>query len=152
MPPAWRRPHLGDWLALASARFDARVLALLADHTQAPLALAHRAARDQLSAAHLHLPRHLPPEGARPSALAARMGLSKQAVGKLVDEWVRWGLVARAPDPHDARACRVAYTAAGLAWLGAWQDAVAQAHDELQAAVGADVATVIALGLEAYAA
>ncbi|MDP1999957.1 MAG: MarR family transcriptional regulator, partial [Rhodoferax sp.] len=44
------------------------------------------------------------------------------------------------------------FTPAGLIWLRAFREAVAQAEDELRAAVGVDVATVIALGLEAYAA
>jgi deoxyribodipyrimidine photolyase-like uncharacterized protein len=42
------------------------------------------------------------------------------------------------------------FTDAGLAWLGAYQDAVAQAEAELRHSVGPAVATVIALGLEAY--
>jgi hypothetical protein len=39
----------------------------------------------------------------------------------------------------------------GLIWLQAFRDAVAQAEEELRAAVGVEVATVIAIGLEAYA-
>jgi hypothetical protein len=38
----------------------------------------------------------------------------------------------------------------GLAWLTAYQAAVEQTHAEMQAAVGEQVTTVIALGLEAY--
>jgi hypothetical protein len=55
-------------------------------------------------------------------------------------------------DPRDARARRIVFTSVGLAWLQAFGDAVAQAQDELRAAVGAEVATVMAMGLEAYAA
>ena len=36
-------------------------------------------------------------------------------------------------------------------WLAAFRDAVAQAEAEFREAVGADVATVVALGLEGYA-
>ena len=54
-------------------------------------------------------------------------------------------------DPADARAKRIVFTAAGLDWLAAFQQAVAQAEAEFRAAVGTDVATVVALGLEAYA-
>jgi hypothetical protein len=39
----------------------------------------------------------------------------------------------------------------GLAWLQAFKDAVVQAEAEFREAVGKDVATVVALGLEAYA-
>ena len=39
----------------------------------------------------------------------------------------------------------------GLDWLAAFRAAVAQAEDEFRAAVGVEVATVVALGLEVYA-
>ncbi len=58
----------------------------------------------------------------------------------------------REPDPGDARARRIVFTATGLDWLAAFRDAVAQAEAEFRAAVGPEVATVVALGLEAYAA
>jgi hypothetical protein len=45
----------------------------------------------------------------------------------------------------------VVFTPVGLAWLQAFKDAVAQAETEFREAVGKDVATVVALGLEAYA-
>jgi len=38
-----------------------------------------------------------------------------------------------------------------MAWLEAFRAAVTQAEAEFHAAVGKDVATVVALGLEAYA-
>jgi hypothetical protein len=46
----------------------------------------------------------------------------------------------------------VCFTPTGLAWLVAYRDSVAQAEAELRAAVGDEVATVVALGLEAYGA
>jgi DNA-binding MarR family transcriptional regulator len=141
---------LVHWLRLALERFDARVMALMAHHPGVPLGLSNLAARGQVSAAHIHITRHLPPEGARLSALAQRAGMSKQAMGALVSQCEAWGMVTRAPDPHDARARQVRFTAIGLAWLLAYQEAVQQTEDELRAAVGVDVATVIALGLEAY--
>ena len=48
--------------------------------------------------------------------------------------------------------CLVVFSPAGLSWLQAFQEAVTQAQTELQEAVGQQVATVMALGLEAYAA
>jgi hypothetical protein len=59
--------------------------------------------------------------------------------------------VRREADPQDARARRVVFTPVDLAWLQAVKDAVAQAEAEFREAVGKDVATVVALGLEAYA-
>ena len=86
-----------------------------------------------------------------PKANAQAAGMSKQAMGDLVDQCAAWDLVRREPDPLDARARRVCFTPTGLAWLQAFRDAVAQAEAEFRAAVGGDVATVVAIGLESYA-
>ena len=149
---AWRQAHLGYLMGRALQRFDARVLALMAHNVEVPLALSNLAARGQVSAAHIHLTRHLALEGSRLTDLAASADVTKQAMGKLVDQCEAWNLVTRTPDPRDARARRVAFTATGLIWLKAFQDAVAQTEAELKQAVGSQVATVIAIGLEAYAA
>ncbi len=148
----WRQAHLGRWLALASQRFDARVLALMASNPQMPLALSNLAKRGSLTAAHVHITRHLALGGSRLTELAALAGISKQGMGKLVDQCAAWGLVQRQHDPQDQRARRVVFTASGLAWLAAFEQAVSQAEAELRAELGAQVATVIAIGLEAYAA
>ncbi len=148
----WRETHLGQLLTLASLRFDARVLALMAGDVELSLALAHLAARGKLGAAHIHLTRHLPEAGCSLTELARRARVSKQAMGKLVDQCGRWDLVRRDAEPRDARAIRIVFTATGIQWLRAYQRAVTQAQAEFSAAVGSDVATVIHLGLEAYAA
>jgi len=147
----WRQTHLGRLLGHAMRRFDARVLQLMAASSQAPLALSNLAARDKISAAIMHMTRHVPLAGARLTELAHMAGMSKQAMGDLVDQAEAWGLVTRIPDPADARARRIVFTATGMAWLEAFRAAVTQAEAEFHAAVGKDVATVVALGLEAYA-
>jgi DNA-binding MarR family transcriptional regulator len=149
---SWRLTHLGRLLAQACDRFDARVLALMAQDDALALALAHLAARGQLAASHIQITRHLPREGCSLSALAAHAGITKQAMGKLVDQCEAWNLVARTPEPRDARAVRIAFTQTGLQWLQAYQRAVVQAEEEFRQAVGADVAVVVHLGLEAYSA
>ena len=101
---------------------------------------------------HVHITRHLALEGSRLTELAQRAGLSKQAMGKLVEQCEAWGLVTRLEDARDARARHVVFTRDGLTWLNAYRQAVAQAEHELRMAVSAEVATVISLGLEAYAA
>ena len=148
----WRQTHLGHWMSLALLRFDARVLALMAQNENVPLALSNLAARGPLSASHIHITRHLALEGSRLTDLAQRAGVSKQAMGQLVGQCEAWGLVARQDDARDARAWRIVFTPVGLAWLKAFEQAVAQAESELRSAVGDEVATVIAIGLEAYAA
>jgi DNA-binding MarR family transcriptional regulator len=150
---SWRSAHLGHWLRLALERFDARVMECMAQHPGVPLGLANLAARNQVSAAHLHITRHLPMAGARLTDLAQAAGMSKQAMGTLVNQCEAWGMVRREDQGGhggDGRAKRVAFTEIGLAWLAAYQDAVAQAEAEMRGAVGDAVATVLALGLEAY--
>jgi DNA-binding MarR family transcriptional regulator len=139
-------------MSQALLRFDARVLSLMARNEDVPLALSNLAARGRLSASHIHITRHLALDGSRLTELAQRANMTKQAMGKLVDQCEAWGLVTRQDDPRDARARRIVFTPVGLAWLQAYRQAVAQAEEELRAAVGAEVATVIAIGLEAYAA
>ena len=123
----------------------------MAHNIEVPLALSNLAARSQVSAAHIHITRHLALEGSRLTDLAQRAGMSKQAMGDLVDQCEAWGLVVREPDSHDTRARLVRFTPTGLAWLQAFKEAVVQAEAEFRSEVGPDVATVVTLGLEAYA-
>ena len=147
----WRESHLGRLLGHAMRRFDDRVLALMAGNDEVPLALSNLAARAQVSAAHIHITRHLALAGSRLTELAVSAGMTKQAMGDLVTQCEAWGLVTREADPLDARARLVRFTPTGLAWLQAFKSAVAQAEAEFRAAVGSEVATVVAIGLEAYA-
>lgn len=147
----WRQTHLGRLLGHAMRRFDERVLHLMAHDVEVPLALSNLAARAQVGAAHIHITRHLALPGSRLTELAQRAGMSKQAMGDLVDQCEAWGLVTREPDPMDARARLVRFTATGLAWLQAFKNAVAQAEAEFRAEVGDEIATVVTIGLEAYA-
>lgn len=147
----WREMHLGRLLGHAMRKFDERVLHLMSHDAGVPLALANLAARDQISAAHIHITRHLALQGSRLTVLAQAAGMSKQAMGDLVDQCEAWGLVQRQRDQLDARAKKVMFTADGLAWLGAFKTAVAQVESEFKASVGHDVAIVVLLGLEAYA-
>ena len=97
----WRQIHLGRLLGHAMRRFDARVLHLMAHNVDVPLALSNLAARAQVSAAHIHITRHLSLQGSRLSELAESAGMTKQAMGDLVTQCEAWGLVQRTPDPQD---------------------------------------------------
>jgi len=147
----WRTAHAGHWIRLAHQRFEARVLALMAHHPQVPLGLSRLADNAQVGAAILHITRHLDPQGMRLVDLARAAGMTKQAMGALVTQCEAWALVVRTPHPSDARARLVRFTDTGQAWLQACAQATRQAEDEMRAAMGAEVCTVVALGLEAYA-
>jgi DNA-binding MarR family transcriptional regulator len=146
----WGQNHMGHWLRLALVRFDARVMQLMAQHPAVPLGLSNLVARGQVGAAHIHITRHLAQSGSRLTDLALRAGMTKQAMGTLVDQCEAWGMVGRSQDPADGRARQVVFTDIGLAWLSAYRDAVAQAELEMRQAIGEEVATVVAIGLEAY--
>jgi len=150
LEPSWRVTHLGRLMGHALRRFDERVLWLMSRDVLVPLALSNLAARDQVGAAHIHITRHLAIKGSRLTDLASSAGMSKQAMGDLVTQCEAWGLVTREIDAYDKRAKRVRFTEDGLLWLGAFERAVTQAETEFKTAVGQDVATVVALGLEAY--
>ncbi len=151
LAPDWRQSHLGRLLGHAMRRFDERVMHVMAHSVEVPLALSNLAARGQVSAAHIHLTRHLALEGSRLTDLAEAAGMSKQAMGDLVTQCEAWGLVTREPGLADRRARLICFTEAGRLWLRAFEQAVARAEAEFRAEVGAEVATVVTLGLEAYA-
>lgn len=146
----WRHVHLGRVLGHALRRFDERVRQIMVRDAAVPLALSNLAERDKVSAAHIHITRHLSRQGDRLTDLADRAGMTKQAMADLVDQCEAWGLVQRVPDLLDRRVKRVVYTPAGLEWHHAFRRAVMQAQREFELAVGPEVATVVRLGLEAY--
>lgn len=147
----WRTTHLGRLLSESLRRFDTRVQTLMAHSEQAPLALSNLAARGKVSAAIVHITRHLDLQGSRLTDLAQAAGMSKQAMATLVDECEAWGLVKREPDSRDARAKTVMFTETGLQWLAAFETAVTQAQQEMAQDMGEEVMQVLGFGLEAYA-
>src|SRR4051812_25211419 len=66
-----------------------------------------------LDAAHLNVFQYPGPQGARPSELAARLRISKQALNYLLGQLERLGYLERRPDPDDLRSKRVALTPRG---------------------------------------
>lgn len=138
---AWRHANIGRLLNNAVRRFEARVLALMN-------AKGHAGTR----ISHISLTRNLDIGGTRLTELARRACMSKQAMGELVDQCAKLGLVDRADDPEDRRARLVVFTPAGLEWLEAFRTAVDLAEGEMRAELGSDTADVIARGLAAYGA
>ncbi|MEM7136085.1 MAG: MarR family transcriptional regulator [Myxococcota bacterium] len=63
--------------------------------------------------AHAALYAHISLAGTRPTVLAAKLGVTPQAVAQLVGELVAMGLVERVADPHDGRARLVRFTRQG---------------------------------------
>jgi DNA-binding MarR family transcriptional regulator len=86
----------------------------------------HEGGFDDLDAAHLNVFQYPGPEGARPSELAARLRISKQALNYLLGELERLDYLERGPDPDDLRSKRVALTARGSSAVGVIREAVGE--------------------------
>ncbi len=86
--------------------------------------------------AHTALFPHVRVEGTRLTELASAVGVSKQAVGQLVDELVEWGMFERVADPTDARAKLVRWTARGRRGLLEGLATLRSLEDELSLSLG----------------
>src|SRR5438093_1794988 len=75
-------------------------------------------------AAYLNVFQYPGPQGARPSELAARLRISKQALNYLLGELERLGYLERRPDPDDLRSKRVALTPRGKSAIRVIREAV----------------------------
>lgn len=91
---------------------------------------------DRVRVAHTALFPHVPFEGVRLTALAARVGITKQAVKELVDELEAIGVLERAPDPADGRAKLIRWTAAGREGLARGLEILDALAAELAVCVG----------------
>ena len=90
----------------------------------------HEHGFDDLDVAHLNVFQYPGPQGARPSELAARLRISKQALNYLLGELERLGYLERRPDPDDLRSKRVVLTPRGTSAIVAIREAV----DEVEVA------------------
>src|SRR5512133_1019565 len=86
----------------------------------------HERGFDDLDAAHLHVFQYPGPQGARPSELATRLGMSKQALNYLLGELERLDYLERRPDPADLRSKRVALTRRGTSAIRVIREAVGE--------------------------
>jgi DNA-binding MarR family transcriptional regulator len=116
----------GQALLKAARLLDERALQRLARLPGAP----------PVRPAHTRLFPHLDLVGVRATALAERLGVSKQAITPLVADLVAWGVVEQVPDPSDGRARLVRFSAAGLGALVHGLSVLASFEAEVEARVG----------------
>ena len=79
---------------------------------------------------------HLDRGGTRPSELARRMGLTRQAVHQSVQELVELGFLELAPDPASLRAKRVVLTSRGKRVVADARTVFRQLEDALERQIG----------------
>jgi DNA-binding MarR family transcriptional regulator len=93
------------------------------------LARLHERDFDDLDAAHLNVFQYPGPQGARPSELATRLRMTKQALNYLLGELERLGYLERRPDPDDLRSKRVALTPRAVSAIGVIREAVEEMEE-----------------------
>jgi DNA-binding MarR family transcriptional regulator len=101
------------------------------------LAHLHEQGFTDLDMPHLTVLLYPGPQGTRPTELAARLGVTKQALNYLLKELERLGYIARLPDADDRRARRIALTSRGRALGTAIREAVAEVERDWEAELGA---------------
>ena len=98
----------------------------------------HERGFDDLDAAHLNVFQYPGPQGARPSELATRLRISKQALNYLLGELERLDYLERRPDPDDLRSKRVALTRRGIAAISVIREAVGELEGAWARQLGSD--------------
>ena len=100
------------------------------------LARLHERGFDDLDAAHLSVFQYPGPQGARPTELAARLRISKQALNYLLGELERLDYLERRPDPDDLRSKRVALTRRGTSAVRSIREAVGEVETAWEQQLG----------------
>src|SRR6188472_3001941 len=100
------------------------------------LAGLHERGFTDLGAAHLTVLQWPGPDDLRPSELATRTRMSKQALNYLLGQLERNGYLQRRDDPHDQRFKRIALTRRGQRAARAMRDIVHEVENEWQQQLG----------------
>jgi len=125
--PGITTPMIGAQLRLASQRAHALLFERL-----------RVAGYDDLRPAHFALFQFPGPQGVRPIELAARLGMTKQALTPLLKDLDRFGYLERRPAPSDGRGRVLWLTERGLALVGSMKDILTGIEAEWSQQLGAD--------------
>ena len=125
---AWRHENLGRLLLFVFHTFEARLLDAYA-----------AAGFAGFRQVHLNVMRHIDSrKGTRIVDLAARAGVTKGAMGQLVEECVRLGMIELKPDPSDGRAKIVSYSAEGRRFMSVTRRAIERIERDFGTLLGPD--------------
>jgi DNA-binding MarR family transcriptional regulator len=136
---SWRHSNIGRIMTNALNRFEQRVLEILAEN-----------GHNEVRFSQVNLTRNLDLTGTITTELARRAGMTKQAMGEIVEQCEQLGLVERIRDKRDARAKIVRFTDLGLEWLEAFHGALTRAEQEMRDELGYLRTDAIASALETY--
>ena len=121
-----RHEHLGWLLGRADLLFAEGVTRAMHERGFAGIRLVHIA-----------LIRNVDENGTRITEIARRAGMTKQATGQLVAEFVDLGYIRVVADPEDGRAKIARYTAKGKRLLVAIVASIEQTEDAVALTIGA---------------
>ena len=121
-----KRASVGQLLLKGARLLDERALERV--NSQGP--------KIPLRPAHTSLFPHIDKQGTRLTELARRLGITKQAVGQLVDDLEQLGVLERADDPEDGRAKLVRLTRTGVEALHHGLSVLREIERELEHALG----------------
>jgi DNA-binding MarR family transcriptional regulator len=119
------RHNIGVLLQQLSRNFERRARSTLGTRGHGRLQPSHQVVLTSLGL-----------EGSRLTALAQRAGMTKQAMGQIVDDLERLGYVERTPDPGDGRAKIVRFTPAGLDFVCDSAEVITQIWGDYAALIG----------------
>lgn len=97
----------------------------------------HREGFTDIDPSYLIVVQYPGPQGERPSDLAARLRISKQALNHLLGQLEHLGYLERQPDPDDKRSKRIALTPRGTKAALTIRKAVAEMEDAWTEQLGA---------------
>jgi DNA-binding MarR family transcriptional regulator len=120
-----RHEHLGWLLGRADLLFAVGVTRAMNERGFAGIRLVHIA-----------LIRNVDENGTRITDIARRAGMTKQATGQLVAEFVELGYIRLVNDPADGRVKIARYTAKGKKLLLSIVESIKQTEDGVSAAIG----------------
>ncbi|MEO0564141.1 MAG: MarR family transcriptional regulator [Chloroflexota bacterium] len=120
-----RNENIGKLFKLAARDFSGRALVKLRERGY-----------PDLTPFHTELISNLDVEGTRISILAERAGMSKQAMGQIVSQLEKHGIILRTPDPADGRATLIRFTDTGWDFLRTAYDVKNEIEAEYTAIIG----------------
>jgi DNA-binding MarR family transcriptional regulator len=91
---------------------------------------------DDIAPAHFNILQHPTPDGLRPSEIAARAQMTKQAANRLIRHLEHRGYLTLEPDPTDQRARVVRLTKRGWRLIREIRDAVEEVEAEWEGRLG----------------
>lgn len=104
----------------------------------ASLAKLQASGHSEIRLGHMPVITNLDPAGTRITELAAKAGMTRQMMGRLVKELEVLGYVSSRQDPHDQRAVVVALTGRGERFLADAPAAMSAVDGDFAALLGAD--------------